>query len=630
MAEESVQRRLAAIFAADVAGYSRLVSADEDGTLSAFRSHFTEFIEPTFAEHNGRLFKTMGDGLFAEFSSVVEAVQCAVTIQHGMSQRNSDALEDRRIEFRIGINLGDVVVQDEDVFGDGVNVAARLEGLAEPGGICISRSARDQIRDKLEYGLEDWGEIEVKNIPRPVRVFRVLTDVQDAGKIITKPPNNRRKFGPVATALLLSAVIAAVGFVWWQPWETFVEAASLDKMAFPLPDKPSIAVLPFASTSDDKTIDLLADGITEDVITDLSKISSLFVIGHNSTSTYKGKLADARKVAEAFGVRHVLFGNIRYANKKLRVGVKLVDAIRGRQLWAEHFDRDLSDIFAVQSDVTRRVVKTLAVTLSANEAERLYQRHTTNIEAYETFLRARKTVLTPDKENVEIAEKLFERVIDLDPKFAGGYAGLALNYSMKARFRYGTDPKEDRKLSLELAQKAVDVDKKFSWSYIALGSAHLAHRNPDAAVASVQQALIIQPNGYEENLWTGFYAHFAGQSAVAVEHLERANRISPTENVRNLSFRAMAYFMNGNYSKSVNLWRRRLRKHSAGNPISYVFLAAALVLIDKPDEAAVVVAKYRDLNPGFRLSNWRYIDFYKSAENRKRLYEAAKKAGMPE
>jgi len=630
VAMDKVTRKLAAILAADMVGYSRLMGVDEADTITRQKAHRAELIDPKIAEYNGRIVKTTGDGLLAEFGSAVDAVLCAVGVQRGMAEREADVPEDRRIAYRVGINLGEIVIDDEDIFGDGVNIAARLEALAEPGGIRISDAVFKNVKGKLDLGFADLGSQKVKNIAEPVSTFRVLLDPAAAGTVIAAKPKlvtrQRWAVGVAAVALL----VAVVSVSWWRPWAPGVAQASVARMKHPLPNRPSIAVLPFVNTTPGKDFEYFADGIAEDIIADLSKASGIFVVARHSTFKYKGKTIELRQVAEDLGVRNVLEGSVRRAGGKFRIAVRLTDAVRGRQIWSARYDREVKDIFAVQTDVTRRIVKALAVTLKANEVERLYRKHTTKIEAYELFLRARSTVLTPSKSKVEFAEKLFERVIALDPNFAGGYAGLSLNYSMKARFRFSKSPEEDRKKSLELATKAVQVDKDFAWSYIALGGAHLSFRNSDAAVDAMGQALVIQPNGYEANLWMGFYAHFAGQSALAVKHLERAHRISPVETVRKLSFMGMAYFMNGDYAKSVEIWKKRIDTYPVGNPIPYVFLSAALVRLGKLDEAAAVAAKYRELNPRFRLSRWRYIDLYKSAEDRKRLYDGAKKAELSE
>lgn len=629
MVSKGQGRKLAAIVAVDVAGYSRLVSADEEATLRDLRSHRAELIDPKIAEHHGRIVNTAGDSVLAEFPSVVEAMRCAKDIQQEMQERNALIPKDKQITFRIGVNLGDVIEHDGDLLGDGVNVAARLEALAEPGGICLSRAARDQIVDRLEIGFEDLGKVKLKNIARPVHAFRVALD---------RPPytNSRRQrllgAKPNLSAMAIALVIVMAGAGAWMYFDSDPSVVPADpmKMVHPLPEKPSIAVLPFANNSDNEEQAYFADGISEAIVNDLSKVSGIFTAAYNSTNKYKGSEVKLGEVAEDLGVRYVLDGSVHRADGKLRIAARLIDAIKGNQIWAERYDRDEKELFAVQADLALRIVKAVKVTINANEHERLYRSHTTNFDAYDTFLRARNTVLTPSRKNIEFAENLFKRVIELDPNFAGGYAGLSLNHSMKVRFGYGATPELDKDQSLDLAKKAVDIDKDFAWSYIALGGAYLANGNPDAAVDSIRQALVIQPNGYEENLFMGFYAHFAGQSALAVEHLEKADRISPVDTVRKLSFLAMGYFMNENYEKSALIWEKRIRNYPVGNPIPYVYLAAAFVLLNRPSEAAAVAAKFRELNPEFRLSKWHYIDTYKTAENRSRLYDAAKKAGIAE
>jgi len=630
VAEKRVQRRLAAILAADMVGYSRLMEADESGTIARQKAHRSDLIAPKIAEHNGRVVKTTGDGLLVEFASAVDAVLCAVEVQQAMAEREAEVSSDRRIAYRVGINLGDIVIDGDDILGDGVNIAARLEGLAESGGICISDVVYKSIRGKLDLGFADLGPQKVKNIAEPIGTYSVLLDEAAAGQVVSRRPRLWTRLGWPAYGMAALLLVAIAGLVWWRPLAPDDARASVARMKYPLPDRPSIAVLPFENASSGKDFEFFAEGIAEDIIADLSKASGIFVVARDSTFKYKGEPIALRQVAEQLGVRYVLEGSVRRAGSKFRISVNLTDAVGGREIWSARYDREVTDLFAVQTDVTRQIVQALAVTLKANEFERLYRKHTTNFEAYELFLRARNTVLTPSKSRVDFAENLFKQVIVLDPNFAGGYAGLSLNYSMKSRFGFSSSPEEDKKKSLELAKKAVQVDKDFAWSYIALGGAYLALGDSDAALDAVSQALVIQPNGYEANLWMGFYAHFAGQSALAVEHLERANRISPVETVRKLSFTAMAYFMNGDYAESAQTWKRRIDKYPVGNPISFVFLSAALVKLGKLDEAAAVAAKYRELNPDFRLSKWRYIDLYKSEENRNRLYNAAKKSGLPE
>lgn len=631
MAEFQGTRRLAAVLAADVAGYSRLMGEDEEGTLEALNAHVESLISPLIAERNGRIFKTTGDGLLAEFASVVDAVQCAVAIQSGMKERNSKIAEERRLAFRIGVNLGDVMVQDGDVYGDGVNVAARLEGLAAPGEICISRAARDQIRDRLNYGLEDWGEVSVKNITRPVRVFRILPSPEDTGKTVQRATRRNWRTRLLPAVGLAALCVVGAALIWWQHGRIYVEAASVERMAYPLPDEPSVAVLPFANISNDPKQGYFADGMTEDIVTDISKVSGVVVVAHGSTSAYKGKHPKIHQVAEDLGVRYVLAGSVQREADKLRVTAQLIDAVKGVSLWAARYDRQVKDVFAVQSEITEQVVKAMAVTLKASEHDRLFRKYVANIDAYDAFLRARELVDEPSRDNIESGARLFQRAIDLDPHFAGGYAGLAFNYSVKARFHYSTSPEDDMRKSLALAREAIKADRTFAWSYIALASAELANGHHDAALDAVRQALAIQPNDYETILFMGYYLNFAGQPAKAITYLEKANALSRIDTVRGLGFLVMAYFSAGRYADCERTALRRFERFGAPRqPLGHVFLAAAQASLDEMDGAAQTVARFRRLLPDFRMSGWRWINNYKRPQDRKRLYDAAVKAGIPE
>ena len=393
MVEQRVQRRLAAILAVDVVGYSRLMGDDEAGTLAALKAHRREFITPKTAEHGGRIVKLMGDGALVEFASVVDAVECAVALQHGLSERNADTPEDRRIVFRIGVNLGDVIIDGDDIYGDGVNVAARLEGLAQPGTICISRTVFDHVKGKVELGFEDLGEHRVKNITDPVHAYRVLTGPDDAGKLIgrakPKPPPWKRP--AIATGFAILVAIAGMG-IWLRASSPAIEQASVAEMAFPLPDKPSIAVLPFANMSDDPDQEYFAQGITDDLITDLSNVSGLFVISRNSTFGYKDKAVKIRQVAEELGVRYVLEGSVRRVGDEVRINAQLIDALTGGHVWADRYDRNLEDIFAIQDEVVDEVVSALSVELESGEQNRLNRTYALSPESYDLFLRARDFV----------------------------------------------------------------------------------------------------------------------------------------------------------------------------------------------------------------------------------------------
>ncbi len=627
MASERVERRLAAIFAADMVGYSRLMEADEEDTLARQKAHRKELIDPTIAEHNGRIVKTTGDGLLVEFGSAVDAVLCAVKIQRAMTEREAGVADDRRIAYRIGINLGEIVIDGDDIFGDGVNVAARLEALAAPGGIRIADVVFKNVRGKLDLGFEDLGSQMVKNIAEPVASYRVLLDPGAVGAVVTKRSRSRKPVFAIAAAL----AVAIAGIVWWQPWSSPLERASAERMKFRLPAKPSIAVLPFANLSRDKGQDFFADGITEDIITDLSKISGIFVVARHSTRGYKGKATNIRQIAEELGVRYVLSGSIRRAGTKLRITARLIDDIRGNHLWSGRYDRDVKDVFAVQSDVTKRVVKAMAVTLKAREHDRVFQKYVTNIEAYDAWQRGRAIVEVPRRKNILEGEALFKKTIELDPKFAGGYAGLSFNYSVKARFGYSSSRQEDVDLALALAKKAIQIDPTFAWSHIALAGAHLANGDHDAAVDAMQKALAIQPGGYETNLFMGFYFFFAGKAALAVKYCEIADNLNRVPTYRGLFFLGMSYFLNRQYAKSEAMWLKIIKTVGlVKHPSFHVNLAASKAALNKMDEAAAVVARFRRINPGFRMSKWHVLKTLKSVEYRRRIVRLAVKAGIPE
>ena len=384
MAEERLQRRLTAIFAADVVAYSRLMGANEAGTLAALKAHRKEVVDGRIAEHQGRIVKLTGDGMLVEFPSVVNAVACATEIQRKMRERNIDVPQDRRIEFRIGVHLGDIIFEDNDIYGDGVNVAARIESIARPGGVAVSGSVRDNVGNRLELAFEDMGEQVLKNIDRPVRVYNISLD--------TPLPD-------LATAQKARAAPSAT-------------------------DKPSIAVLPFNNMSGDPEQEYFVDGITEDIITDLSKISGLSVIARNSAFTYKGKSVDIQDVCRRFNVATVLEGSVRKAGHRVRITAQLIDGKDGTHLWADRYDRDLTDIFEVQDDVTRRIVDALKVTLSPGEKERLADTKTSNLAAYDYLLRGREFMLGKEKnrETFEQATTYFKRALELDPNYSQAYA----------------------------------------------------------------------------------------------------------------------------------------------------------------------------------------------------------------
>ena len=484
-AVSTMERRLSAILAADVVGYSRLMGANEVGTLQSLELHQSELIEPEVAACQGRIVKLTGDGILAEFPSVVGAVECACAVQRGMRQRNDDVPDDRRIQFRIGINLGDVIVRGDDVFGDGVNVAARLEGVARPGGIAGSQSVRDHIGNKLDLLFDDRGDQPLKNIERPVRVFDVVLD----------PP--------------------------------VVRPDSVDDPAIVV-EKPSIAVLPFTNMSGDEEQEYFSDGITEDVITDLSKVSGLFVIGRHTSFTYKNKSENLERIARELGVRFLLEGSVRKAGNRVRVTGQLIDGATGGHLWAERFDRDLTDIFAIQDEITRAIVDQLKVQLLPAEKQAIGRPPTSNVEAYEVFLKARDNYHNATKTFLRIARQMFVRATELDPDYARAYAGIA-NCDARLIGWYGAIIPEERVLAN--ADQALTLDPLLAEAHAARADAlsFFDGHDPQEILDGFERALALDPDSYDSNFLFARYFTRTHNFARAVPLYVRALELQPED-----------------------------------------------------------------------------------------------------
>jgi adenylate cyclase len=582
--EPAMDRRLAAIFAADVAGYSRLVGADEEGTLARLTSHRRELIEPKIAEHQGRLVKTTGDGVLAEFASPVKAVRCAIDVQHGMAARNADIPEGKRIEFRIGINLGDVVVEDGDIFGDGVNVAARLENIAEPGTVFISRTVRDFVTDAAELALEDLGERELKNIAKPVQVFRIA-----------------------APAQALAAAQAPVPAV---------------------PQKPSIAVLPFTNMSGDAEQEYFSDGMTEDLITDLSKISALFVIARNSSFAYKGKTVKVQEIGRDLGVRFVLEGSIRKSGNRVRITAQLIDAESGGHLWAERFDRDLTDIFACQDEVVEKIVRALAVTLSQGEAQRVRRRVTTKIEAYEAYLRGRQLLSRSTREAIAQARAMYRRAIELDPTYALPHAGLALSGISNYVSDWTDDPGAELDEAERWARRALELDDSEPVAHMALGSVMLWRRDHDGALAESRRMLELDPNFAQGYSAMALALMYAGHALEALGRFATAMRLDPHYAGIVLHFVAQANFSLGNYGTAVKQLLERIAR-TPGTDSSRMMLAACYGHLGRIEEARAVWAELLKVNPNFSLEQRARVLPYKDPRDFQRIVEGLAKAGLP-
>jgi len=559
MAEERAKRKLTAILSADVKGYSRLMGEDEEATvrtITAYREVMTGLIEG----QNGRVVDAKGDNLLAEFPSVVDAVRCAVKIQKELKVKNDELPEDRKMEFRIGINLGDVIEEEETIYGDGVNIAARLEGLAEGGGICISRMAFDSVKNKLDVGYEYLGEHSVKNIAEPVRVYKVLMESEYSGEVIgeerAKP--RRWRFAAVASAVMLIVVSGAFA-IWNFYFRPPFEPASVEKMAFPLPEKPSIAVLPFDNMSGDPEQEYFSDGLTEEIITALSKVPKLFVIARNSTFTYKGKPVKIQQVSEDLGVRYVLEGSVRKAENRVRITAQLIDAQTGHHLWAERYDKELKNIFALQDEITFNVITALQVKLTEGEQARMKAWGTDNFDAYAKFLKGREYARRHNREGNLLARKMAKEVIALDPGDPKGYSLLGATHMMDVWLRTTKSPRRSLAESVRLYQKAIDMHHPSPSTRGLLGITYTMMRQHEKGITELEKAIAFNPNAADNHAWFGFVLHLNGRHKEARVEIEKAIRLNPFPPNIYFLFMGHTYMYEGMYDESIAAYEKALR-----------------------------------------------------------------------
>lgn len=624
-----MERRLAAILAADVVGFSRLTEADEEGTLLRLKRLRTEVLDPKFAEHHGRIVKLMGDGLLAEFASVVDAVRCAVEIQRTMTGVAAEFRESERIALRIGINLGDIIIDDEDIYGDGVNIASRLEALAEPGGVFLSGTAFDHVKKKLDVPFEPLGEQRLKNIHEPVRTYRALIDGERMHKITAGRLRSRWRPAAVAAIAVLAAIVGAS--MVWQTREPLVESASAQKAAWPLPDKPSIAVLPFTNISDDAEQEYFADGMTEDLITDLSKISELFVIARNSTFVYKDDPVDVREVARQLGVKYVLEGSVRRVGDQVRINAQLIDGTTGTHLWAERYDGRLNDVFAVQDDLTRRIVSALAVTLTPQDAERVH-RSTDNPEAYELFLRASAHYRRNSREDYAKALDYLERALELDPGYSEALATMAAIY-WDIYYRYwnpiirldsiairNRSKAYLEKALVEPTPRALQISSKFL----------LWYGKYDEAVAEARKAIALDPNNAESHVALAENLVWSGESREALELIKQARRLDPHNEAYHAYVAGLAEFALGRLEEAAASLRRALDLNP-GFALPSALLAATYAHLDQAPLAQAALETYcKDLGACLSVSNEVHWWPFRRDNDRQRLILGLVSAGMAE
>jgi adenylate cyclase len=629
MATGDVKRKLTAIFSADVEGYSRLMGEDELATIETLTSH-KEIMGKLIRQYRGRVVDSTGDNLLAEFASVVDAVQCAVEVQQVLSAKNETLSENRRMYFRIGINLGDVVEEGERIYGDGVNVAARVESLAEGGGISISGTAYDQLGKKLPLGYEYLGEQTVKNIEKPVRVYRVLPEAEAAGKVIgeIRPRAKQLRWAAIGGVVVLILVAGALA-IWNFYFRPAFEPASVERMAFSLPDKPSIAVLPFDNLSGDPEQEYFSDGLTEEIITALSKVPKLFVIARNSTFSYKGKPVKVNQIAEELGVRYVLEGSVRKAEDRVRITAQLIDALGGHHLWAERYDRDLKDIFALQDEITMKVINALQVELTEGEHARLWGKGTDNLQAYLKSWRARQLYLSQTKDSNALARRMAEEAIALDPEYAPPYHVLSVTHFMDILFRTTKSPKQSMKRAVELIQKAIALDDSYALAHGWLGFLYAWLRKYEEGITEAQKGVALDPNGAHGYLYLNLTLRYAGRFEEAIQAIEKAIRLNPFPPVTYFRFACGTYFFVGRYEEAIAAGKKAVTV-GPNDYMAHMWLAAAYGLAGRQEEAHIAAEEVLRLNPKFSVVFWAKTLPYKNQADREHFIGALRKAGLPE
>jgi adenylate cyclase len=631
MADENYKRKLTAILSADVAGYSRLMSDDETATVSTLKSHRNLFSEKV-QEFNGRVVDSPGDNILAEFRSIVDAVSCAVEIQHMLKEKNEDLSDNRKMVFRIGVNLGDVIQDEDRIYGDGVNIASRIEGLADPGGVAISGTAFDNIRNKLDCGYQFSGEHAVKNIANPVRVYKILTNPECAGKIM----GEKRFLGwmsrKVAISIILALAIVTGGLTTYYIYlyrSGRIEPASVEKMAFPLPDKPSIVVLPFVNLSEDSKQDYFIDGLTLDIIASLSKIRDLFVIARDSALVYKGKPTSVKQIAEDLGVRYVLEGSYRRVGERVRVTAQLIDALSGRQLWTDRYDRSMDDFFALQDEINMKVVTALQVKLTEGEKIGVLLRKTDNLAAYEKYLVGREHFLRFNPDDNIIARPFLKEAIALDPNFASPYVDLAWTYVMEIHYGVSASPKESLEQAEQLAQKAISLDETYPFAYGLLGDVLRIKGRYEEAIALLEKAVGLSPNYSLSQAQLGRTMMYAGRFEEALAWLEKAIRLDPIPLNWYVTVVGICYLHLGRLEDSVKEFKKVLNRNP-DDLTAAIRLVAAYSLLERKDEANAAAAEVLRLNPKFSIAKIAKSWSYKNDSDKDLELNALRKAGLPE
>ena len=626
MANEGFKRKLAAILSADVVGYSRLMEDNEEATiqtLNDYRNSMSTLIQ----QHSGRVVDMTGDNLMAEFSSVVHAVKCAVEAQKEIGERNADLPENRRMLFRIGVNLGDIVEEDDRIYGDGVNIAARLEAMAAGGGICISGTAYDHLKNKLELGYEYLGEHSVKNIATPVRAYKVLLEPEVAGKTIGEKRKTK------SWLAIAAAVVILIGLAGWYLYinqSKQPEPASVEKMASQLQDKPSIAVLSFDNLSGDPEQEYFSDGITEQIITSLSKVPYIFVIARNSTFAYKGKPVKIQQIAEELAVRYVLEGSVQQSGDRVRITVQLIDATTGHHLWAENYDRMLKDIFALQDEIAMKIMAELQVEIAEADWGRYSSIKTTNLKAYEKYLKGNEHLYRRTTAGTLAARRLAQEASALDPEYGGAYTLLAHTHLDDVWFNRTKDRDKSINTAEQLTLKAIDLSGQDTVTHRLLGMVFLLRNEHEKAIIEAKKAVELSPNSAVDHFFMGMVLRFAGRFDEAILSLEKAIRLNPITPIMYLNNLAFAYAFSGQYEKAIPLWNRAIES----NPdylFAYGGLTFAYQMSGNESKAREAAGEVLRIKPNFSVDqDAGKVNPFKDADLKNRWLEALRKAGLPD
>lgn len=630
MSAEKPKRKLAAILSANAEGYSRLMGEDEAATLQTLKVN-RQVMCSLIEKHQGRVVDSPGGGLLAEFTSVVDALECAVEIQKELKGRNEELPKERRMPFRLGIHLGDVIEEEGKIYGDGVNIAALLDSLADAGGICVSRSAHDQVKNKLDVGYQDLGQHGVENISEPVRVYRVVLEPDPKWKMIGKIWSRMKRWQKVTLTIGIALLQMVGGLVvkkyFDRPPSPPVASGSMQKVALPLPDKPSIAVLPFENMTGDPKQEYFTDGFTEQIITSLSKIPALFVISRNSTFTYKGKPVKVQQVSEELGVRYVLEGSVQKSSNRIRINVQLIDAISGRHVWAQSYDRDLKDIFGLQDEVILKITSAMSVNLTAGEQARGWAEGTKSLEAYLKLMQGREYRNKGNRESNALARRMAEEAIALDPKYAEAYVLLGVTHYLEV-FQGTSRPEDVIPKATELIQKALAMNGSLAEARSSLGVLYSWSGRYDEGIAEAERGVELDPNSGQANYNLALVLRWAGKSKEAIPVFQKALRLEPMAPDNYNRQLALSYFQAGDCKEAIAMCEKGL-KRQPDNLISRVIIAAVYGSCGREAEARKEAAEVLRINPKFTVESFMRNTPYKNPSDRDRVAQGLRKAGLP-